>query len=71
MRQRHLRWAGAGLGPFLGFQAETQDVEFWSAAHRGCGFCLCFPGRLQRRAAPRGGSVGLALRRETSALVRC
>ncbi|XP_059115978.1 uncharacterized protein C9orf50 homolog isoform X9 [Peromyscus eremicus] len=41
-----------------------------SAAGRGCPLCLGFPGRLQRRVAPRGGSIGLALGRKTSSLAR-
>lgn len=60
-----------GLILFLGFRAAIQDEGSGfprSAARRECPLCLGFPGRLQRRTAPRGGSVGLALRRETSAL---
>lgn len=59
-----------GLILFLGFRAAIQDEGSRfprSAARRECPLCLGFPGRLQRRTAPRGGSVGLALRRETSA----
>nr|XP_042130870.1 uncharacterized protein C9orf50 homolog isoform X1 [Peromyscus maniculatus bairdii] len=41
-----------------------------SAAGRGCPLCLGFPDRLQRRVAPRGGSIGLALGRKTSSIAR-
>lgn len=60
-----------GLVLFLGFRAAIQDEGSRfsrSAARRECPLCLGFPSRLQCRTAPRGGSVGQALRRETSAL---